>query len=493
MSEQGEPRPRRALPARDEERASGQGGSGPRRGAPAAGPTRSAGAVGGRGAAPEPSGSGRRFASPEPATPSASEKRGWNRRRWVVGIASVVVLALLLGGAWLAQRAGLLNPGAQPTSTPTPSVDAVATYLAQPEDLSGLSEGTTWQVAATATTVDATTPQAKCVLPTVEQPTRPVDAMVRTFAAGEGQPGAVLYQVSRFDTPETAHTAYADLAAQLGNCERATALAQNGLAFAGLSDEAAGQIYVVQDAANEYHTIAVSRTGARVNIIDATHTESAIKGEAVAGVLSDVALRQCTDGGTCPGQVSVTSGVPLPSTPAGWLAAVDLPRITPGAGSWRGTDVADSVSIPGTKCEALDLAGLPGASTRQQRTYLLRDDTAAPQNFGVDEALYTFATPEEAQKTFSTLAGNMDGCTGRAATAQVNRTGDPSGAGTAAAWTVVQKVDQASATAMFRSGALVSGNHVVYLVANPSGTFDFSNESWHAVVNRAGERVTQLP
>ena len=53
---------------------------------------------------------------------------------------------------------------------------------------------------------------------------------------------------------------------------------------------------------------------------------------------------------------------------------------------WRATDVADSVTTPGTKCEAVDLTNLPGAASRQQRTYLLRDDTAAPQSFGVDEA-----------------------------------------------------------------------------------------------------------
>ncbi|QIK73044.1 hypothetical protein G7070_13215 [Propioniciclava coleopterorum] len=503
MSEQGDSRPRRALPPRDEDPAAGSPD------APVTGGRRAA--SGSRAAEPAaqqripepakpPSGRGgdspgRRFAEPgSPATGSeraAAPAAGAGRRRIVVAVVSLIVLALLVGGAWLAQRAGVLG-GPTPTSTPTPTIDPVATYLAQPEDLAGLASGTTWTVVDTLTKIEPTSPQAKCLLPAAEQQQTPADAMLRTFSAAAAGTGAVLHQVNRYDSPEAAATAFDALTAQLGNCDRSTVLARNGLAITGLSDEAAGQVLVVQDATSEYHTIALSRTGARVNIMDATHTEAPVGGEAVAGVLSAVGVRQCTDGGTCPAQVAVTEGAPLPSTPAGWLSAVDLPRITTGSGSWRATEVADAVTLPGTKCEAIDLAGMPGATRKQQRTYLLRDDTNAPQNFGVDEALYTFGSAEEAQAAFAKLAQNMDACASRAATAQVTRTGDPSGSGAAAAWVVVQKVDQASTTARFRSAAHVSGAHLVYLVANPSESFDFSDDSWHGVAARAGQRLAEL-
>ena len=34
---------------------------------------------------------------------------------------------------------------------------------------------------------------------------------------------------------------------------------------------------------------------------------------------------------------------------------------------------------------------------------------------------------------------------------------------------------------------------LVYLLANPSGSFDFSDDAWKGIVGRATQRVTQLP
>lgn len=480
MNEQGESRPRRALPpnlhdpeivppAADPAQSVAEGGTPPRRG-------------------------GRRFLGDEPAS-GATPKRGQGasdvgRRRLIVGGITALALSVLFGGAWLAQRTGWLVIG--PAPAPASSVDPVATYLAQPEDLNDLAPGSTWTIADTVTKLEPTTPQAKCFLPAAEQKPVPAHVMVRTFASATQASGAVLYQVNQYANAEEATTAYTGLISQLGVCERTTMLAQTGLKISGLSDGATGQILVVQNPTNEYHTIALSRTADRVNIVDVALTDAPSKGDAVAGVLRAVAVRQCVTSGKCPGQVSVTPEPPLPSKPSGWLAEVDLPRITVGSGSWRATDVTDSVALPGTKCEAIDLAAPPGATAKQQRTYLLRDDTAAPKNFGVDEAMYTFGTPEEAQATFLKLAQNTDNCAGRTATAQVARTGDPSGNGTSAAWTVVQKVDQASTTAKFRSAAAVAGNRVIYLVANPSDSFDFSNDTWHGVVGRAQQRLSQI-
>ena len=53
--------------------------------------------------------------------------------------------------------------------------------------------------------------------------------------------------------------------------------------------------------------------------------------------------------------------------------------------------------------------------------------------------------------------------------------------------------DQQSATAKFRSAAVVSGTRLIYLVANPSDTFDFSDDAWHALTIRASQRVQQAP
>ncbi|WP_454227338.1 hypothetical protein [Propioniciclava flava] len=495
MSEQGEKRARRALPPRDDNPADaptappasvGRRGVAASRGQRAeSAPVSPAGGVAAGG------GRGRRFADTNdaPASGPSPEATGWGRRRLRLGIVTAVALALVFGGAWGAQRLGVFDAA---SSSSTPSADA-ARFVAAPEDLSSLNAQAQWQIATTTSTLDATTPQAKCLTTATEGAERPKDTVVRTFSAGASAPGAAFFQVNHYETNESAHTAYAAFVTQLANCDRTTALAKQGLAVQGLGDEATGQVLEVQDATNEYHTIALTRVGTRVSVLDATQAKSAVAGEAVVATLATVGQRQCTDGGTCPASPTASQTIPLVTTPAGWLGTIDLPRISPGSGAWRATDVADSVTTPGTKCEAVDLGNFPSATTRQQRTYLLRDDTAAPQSFGVDEAVYTFAKPDEAAAALATLSGNMDGCAARAATAQVTRTGDPSGSGAAASWVVVQRVDQQSATAKFRSAAVVSGTRLIYLVANPSDTFDFSDDAWHALTIRASQRVQQAP
>jgi hypothetical protein len=338
----------------------------------------------------------------------------------VLGTVTALVLALVFGGAWFAQWRGLFGSGSSPSSAP--SVDA-ALFVAAPEDLGSVNPQATWQIATTTSTIDATTPQAKCLPSTAEDAQQPQDTLVRTFSSDGATAGAVLFQVNRYDTAETAQTAYAALLSELANCDRTTVWAVRGLAIQGLADEAAGQVFEVQDATNEFHTIALARTGTRVSIIDATQAQSAVSGDAVVGVLSAVGKRQCTDGGTCPTTPATTEIAPLTTTPAGWLATVDLPRISPGSGAWRATDVADSVTTPGTKCEAVDLTNLPGAASRQQRTYLLRDDTAAPQSFGVDEAVYTFDSPEECLRPPDDAQQQH----GRLRDASGHRAGDPYG------------------------------------------------------------------
>lgn len=431
-----------------------------------------------------------RARSPEsPAAPGAAAGPRSVRPVWI-GVASVAAVGALVAALFVFRPGGPAGPAA----TATPTIDPVATYLLQPADLSALTADATWDAATTDTDVTPTTPQAKCVLTAAETGQAPLDSMVRTFAPSGDMPGALLHQVDNYASVEEAQTAYAARVGQVADCTRNTAWVSSGISLDGLADQASGVKLVLQDVEPEYHTILVTRTGTRVNVIDATHPEASVDAGTLAPALAGVAGRQCAAGGTCPTEVVSGESVPPMTDPPGWLASVDLPRITAGFGQWRGTaEVRPSVDSAGTRCEAVDLADISGATARQQRTYLLQDDTSAPANFGVDELLYTFGTAEEADALVGTLTANIDGCADRAATASVARTGDLSGTGTGAAWVVTQKVDQQESTARFRSAVLGVGNRVIYLLANPSAEFDFSDEAWHNVALRAADRTTQLP
>lgn len=427
-----------------------------------------------------------------PGEPGGPPRPRQGRRGPVIGIIVAVVLALLAATVWY-----LTGPGAgpgRPAPSPTPTIDPAATYLLQADDLAGVRPNTTWAVATTATTLGASTPKPLCVTPVPELEKQPAGVLVRTFSPTSGEPGGLLHQVEVYPTPEDATAAYTERLTQLGSCERNTAWLEGGFTVSGLGDESAGAGVVLQADQPEYHAIIVSRTGTRVNVVDATQASGIPDPAASIGALTAVFTRQCGDGGTCPSaSPSVGRGVPPAVEPFGFLAGVDLPRITASAGEWRGTPVAAGVTTTGTRCEGVDLTQAPGASQQQQRTLLLQDDAAAPGGFGVDEVVYTFNTPEEAAGFVGTLVGGIDGCAARTATAEVAKTGDLTGPGAGAAWAVSRQVDQAATRARYRVAALAAGNHAVYLMANPTAEFDFSDEAFHHVALRSAERLTQLP
>ena len=437
-----------------------------------------------------------RVGSPHtPASPAsvtaAGQAPGPRRRGLLIGLIAALVIALVLAAIWF-----LNGPGAglgRPAPTPTPTIDPVATYLLQPDDLAGVRPDTTWTAASTATTVDTTTPKPVCITPALELENQPADTMVRTFSPAAGEAGALLHQVETYATAEQATAAYTERLTQLGACERNTAWVDGGLTVTGLGDESAGAGIVLQADQPEYHALIVTRTGTRVNVVDATQASAIPDPTTLLPALAGVSTRQCGDNGTCPTAApTVEPGVPPAVDPFGFLAGVDLPRITAAAGEWRGTPVAAAVTTAGTRCEGVDLTQAPGAVSQQQRTLLLQDDAAAPAGFGVDEVVYTFSTPEEAAGFVGTLAGGIDSCASRTATAEVTRTADLAGPGAGAAWAITRQVDQAETRVRYRVAALAAGNHTVYLMANPTPEFDFSDEAFHRVALRSAERLTQL-
>lgn len=428
---------------------------------------------------------------PGGGSPASEAPAGRSYRRFAIGaIAALVVAAVVIAAFVLVN--GSTSPG-NPGGNQTPSVDPVATYLVQAEDLASVRADTTWEAVTTVTQPDASTPAAKCLVPVLESEVQPTSTLVRTFSPTAGAAAGLLHQVETYASDEEAAAAYAARATQLGTCERNTAWAQSGEHVTGLADEATGAVVVLQGEVSEFHTIIVSRTGTRVNTVDATQADEAMAASSLLPALEATYARQCSDAGTCPATPEVTAGVPPVNDPAGYLTGVDLPRITAGAGSWRGT-APTNVTTLGSRCEAVDLRQAPaGAVTHVQRTLVLQDDAAAPPLFGIDEVLVTYATPEEANAFVASLSANIDDCANRTGTAEVARTGDLAGPGTGPAWVVTRKVDEGDGTARFRVAALAVGNHAVYLMANPSPEFDFSDEAWHGVALRAAERLTQLP
>lgn len=419
-------------------------------------------------------------------TVAASESAGGPRRRrglLAAGVAAFAVTGIV--------AAVLLNPPTPAIPAAEPSVEPSSLVLAA-TDLTPLGAEATWLAAPVATRVEAGTPQPTCLPPADELEPRPASSTVAVLES-DADDAAVLHQMDAYATAEEAETAFALRREQLAACETGVALLRRTYEVAGLGDEALSVDLVLQGETADQHHLVLSRLGSIVNVVDTSRPDRAFGAADVAAALAAAGARQCAAvGADCPAaEPTVETAPPLPTEPLGWLVGVDLPRITPGQGLWRGTAI-DEVMLPSTSCDSVDLGSPAGADTVAQRTYLLTDDGDASANFGVDQGVYTFSSAKTARAFADKVGENIAGCRDRMPTASVKRTGTVDAAGAkGTSFVVSQKLDEG--TTRYRVTVLAADEHAVYLFSNPGDDFDFTDGEWAAVAARTAERLAQLP
>ena len=425
-------------------------------------------------------------ATPEQKHKPRDAKR--SSRPAVVVIAAVAAVALLVAAAvWLLTvRSGA--PSGGPTNPDTASaLDPLVTAT----DLSTLA-GVTWIEAGG--TSDAARPLC---LPSAGSGVPDAARSVSRKTTTSDDTASFVQAIDTYADDATAAQAYTARTTQAGTCSEDVAWITGANSVAGLADSAISVRLVVEgEAADQYHTLLISRTGRSVSLVDVTTSTSAVNALDLAEVVGKALSRQCgTDQGTCPGSIEVATVPPPAGDPVGWLVGADLPRVTPGAGRWGATDPRTTLDVIGSQCEAIDLRAVSGTDSAIQRTLLLADDTAAPKGFGIDMVTYTFGRTKDASSLADKLATNIGKCPNRAPTATV--TDGPSATGTGEndlkftgdTFEVTQKTE--TTTVVYRVAVLTVGEKVVYLLANPSTGFDFTDSQWKAIAVRAGQRASQ--
>jgi hypothetical protein len=429
----------------------------------------------------------------EGAQPTAKDPR----RRMLALIAAAVAVVVVLGVVlWLTVgRSGTTATPATPSPTATASESPSATpvlldanQLLTATDLAKLRIKTTWTESPAA---NGAAPRPACIeLASVGGASPDVEASRRFTANSDG---GVLVQVAQaMADVSAATTAYEALVNQAASCADAHLLA--AYQVNGLSDTATALTSELSDGTR--HTMLITRTGRFVGVADASVTKTPAVGVgALSRAFAASLTKQCGNAaGACPSTPKAAETVPPATDPVGWLAWVDVPQLTPGEGKWTATD-AKAPSLVGSQCEDVSLNKLPGTSDAAHRTYLLTDDSKAPDGFGIDQAIYTFSKASAATAMAKTLDDNFTGCGDRTRTATVKKDGvtavGPDGAKlTGAGYTVTQRIS-ATKTVTFRVGVTAVGTKLVYLLANPSANFDFTDKDWVALVGRAAQRVTQ--
>jgi hypothetical protein len=408
-------------------------------------------------------------------------------RGLVLGVSALlVVVVIVVGYLVVANRA---KPSAAASSQTTA---ALVERLVTPGQLSEVGAGG-WTEQKTESTLTQDSPAPLCYVTSPDMPTPGAQAQRKLTASG----ASVLHRIAGYASSAEADQAYAQRLIQLGQCSNIPAFLTSGATVTSLGDAAAGVQAVVQDTTPQYHTLVVVRTGSAILSYDVAQSGSAVPYEKVVAVAAQTVTSICSSvGGGCSASPAVTAGIPPATAQPGWLAVSDLPRVTPGMGRWNATPPKSSVTSTGSACENLTLATAAGPTQRRQRTYLLTEDTKVPKDFGLDEVLLDFSTPDAAGAFASQLKSSIADCPTRTATAKLGNTADITAKGTTGQavtgfWRTVTQSTSPTTSFIFRVGVATVGTRVVYLLATPSPTFDFTDADWAAITTRAGQRATQ--
>ncbi len=419
--------------------------------------------------------------------PAAGALKGRSSRPALIVIAAVAAVVVVIAGVvWALTLRSTASSGGPSASGTAEAQDPFVTAA----DLGALG-GATW-VDPAAGPSDL---RPLCLPATADGLPEAQRSPSKKITASSSQTDAVVQVIDTYADDATATQAYAARLVQAGTCADTVALITGANTISGLADSAEVVRLTVQEQANQFHSLLISRTGRSVSLIDVT-TAAEVSASDVANVAAAALSRGCGGQlGTCPGSISVATSPPPAGNPFGWLVPADLPRITAGAGRWGATDPKTTLDVVGSLCEAINLKSVAGTQAVGQRTLLLADDSNAPQGFGVDQVVYTFADAGDVSSLAKKLDNNLTGCPDRAPTASIKEGPAVKGTGanetkiSGSTYLVTQKTG--TNTVVFRVAVLNVDTRLVYLLANPSTSFDFSNSDWVKVALRAGQRASQ--
>ncbi|MEL4358087.1 MULTISPECIES: hypothetical protein [unclassified Luteococcus] len=426
-------------------------------------------------------------------SPTPGRPLGLRLLPWVAGALALALLAFGLMYAYTRKPVVVITPTPTPTVSKPPVV--TADDLLSVKDAATLDPKQKWSAPTTLDKLTPTTLRPACMNSTQGQP-NPTMTKQRTLTTEAASAPSMKHQIDGFATTADARNAYQARAAQLAACDEVPTWITGAAKVTGIGDEAAAVTVAYQNPTVEYHTVLLTRTGTVLHAFDVAQPAKPFSTATLAQTAKLAINRQCaTSGGECAQNPSVSAILPPPSGTPGWLIASDLQRVTPGAGLWTATDTTN-VTSKGTTCENLDLASVPGPSQKEQRTFLMTQDSAAPRTFGIDEIVYTFKDPRTANAFAGRLNNALTSCASRQSTAKVGESLNSTAPGedgvkVTARTLLLQQSMGGSETARFRTAVVVAGHRVVYLVNNPSASYDLGKDKFTQIAVRSGLRMTQ--
>lgn len=426
-----------------------------------------------------------------PAPPAASGGGSW----WAAHSRSFIVAGL--GVALLAVGSGVVGyysaPSTAPSATPSasPGVSestmprATQSDLLTEADAKALDPNATWAITNTTTSVEEHTARAACFSTEVSNTER-LSSLQRTLGSTQENQLAVLHQLDAYPTEEAAKEAMSARRAIIADCSEVPSRIMSSDNVAGLADEAYQVTVLYENQQPQYHNLLLTRVG---NILSMTDAFS--NGEAVPTTNVVDAVKRSTDAlrgsaGQQPvGAVEVTAGTVPPADPVGWLIPADLPRMRAGVGRWTAQQPA-ALTSRGNGCENITLATASGPTERLQNTYLMTQDDQRPDQFGLDEMVFTFPDEATAGSFATTLGDNIAKCGERVPGTTVSAINAGDGV---RAYNLRRETENGAIA--YQVSLVRQGNKLAYLLATVTDNYRFTDANVGWVAQRAGVRLTQ--
>ncbi|MGN6721035.1 MAG: RNA polymerase sigma factor [Marmoricola sp.] len=430
-----------------------------------------------------------------PGLPRAHALHHRARRRSRIQLALTVVIALAvaaLGGLMVA---------------PTPRSDALAAIDARPVTravfLSAAQLDTTlpnssWQETSTSTNTDGTGLHDPCQRERFADPAA-AGTWVRVLTASA--PSTTVTQRTEVSVGDAvARKTYATTLSWYASCTQARVQLVSAAKLTGVGNQAWLLQLNAAGKSPQTYQVLVARSGMITSTlvlqVPTAKAASFASTDAVTELGRVMTQRLCR---TSAAEVCrpVTKAVATPSVPpvaenAGMISTSDLPILPMVPHPWVGTQqVVGGPNLAATTCDATTFGG----ARTKARTFLI-PGAGLPQSFGLTETVATFRTVKAATAAATMIRSQMASCHKRQIGTTVNHQQSMAKNGLAPAvwtWHEVAQINSKSQVVNYWMGVTQYGPVVAQIPLIPAPKVDTTAAAFLALVERAAQRLTQLP
>jgi DNA-directed RNA polymerase specialized sigma24 family protein len=440
--------------------------------------------------------------------PRASIVRRAGRKRrqthTLLGVIAAVAVAVGSGAiAYQPHEQGakdlhLVKPRPQPADAGTVGSNRpTADQMLDSDQISRLGPSSKWRIDQTSNNTSGDGINTICQQTRFADPDG-LSAIVRTFTATKAPLRTAVQTVEISRSVDQAKKAFHTTVGWFAGCQVARLQLLNAYRVDGIGDEATVMMVRVWRTPVKTYSVAVSRIGE----VTTTTVGMTVGGRSppptqITQSLADSVAMLCTRSGssTCAHQPTFTPTQPPPSgEERGILAVADLPPVGTIDEPWVGTTPAPARTNPAeTTCDHADFAS-NGATSTRTRTFLI-PQAVLPARFGLSETYGVFVSPKAASRFLTGVRAKVDKCHDRDLATKVS---NPRASGSATShiewstWDLTTEISNKD-TVRFRLGFVRFDKVVAQLTFAPAPKDDMSTTQFQRLVERAGDRLRELP